>query len=816
MKLKLSAIIALAIASSATVSAADFLTPTIDVISNTPLSGIGISLNKIPSAVQIIKSDSIKKQQSLSIADYMNDNLQGVSVTETQNNPFQPDITYRGYSVTPLLGGQTGMSVYVDGVRVNEPFGDNVNWDLIPLNSIRGISLLPGSNPVFGLNTLAGALSVQTKSGRTDKGVSAEISGGSWGRRNTAAQYGGVSEDGSKDFFISGNYFKEDGWRDHSPSEVKQLFLKTGWQNETTKLDLSYTGADNDMTGNGLMPTEMIGGLGREAIYTKPDQTKNRLSFLNLAGSHWLNKDTMFSANAYYRNSLRKSLNGDINDGYELETGGVATNDADCRSNRVGDADEWCSGTLNKSKLTQKSFGLNGQFAFNQDLMGKKNQFTVGGAYDISSVRFHQTTQYGIINGERGIDPQPYYKSSLSTRMYGNTVTRSIFATDTFSINDNWHLTASARYNNTNIDTADQNSGSDIRSTWYEYTNGTRTATNYAYNSLTAKHSYSRVNPAVGLNFTPNENLTVFAGYNEGTRAPTAMELGCANPLVPCKMPNQMAGDPHLDQIVAKTFDGGLRGKNLANLPLQWNLGAYRSELHDDIQFVGTSSTSNGTGYFTNIDKTRRVGFDMGLGGSYEKLSWNASYGYVDATYQSDIDLTNQVNSSKETVNVSVNGVAAYNSDGSRKTNDVIHVKKGNQLANIPHHQFKLRLQYTPIPDWTIGSSVVAFSDRWVAGNENQKHVDQGDNAGNGKVPGYAIVNLDTTYKMANGWSVFGKATNIFDKDYYTGGMLGQSLFNSSGTFTGTESNTSMMAVGAPRAAWVGLRWDFGGESKKD
>ena len=184
-------------------NAADFLTPTIDVISNTPLSGIGISLNKIPSAVQIIKSDSIKKQQSLSIADYMNDNLQGVSVTETQNNPFQPDITYRGYSVTPLLGGQTGMSVYVDGVRVNEPFGDNVNWDLIPLNSIRGISLLPGSNPVFGLNTLAGALSVQTKSGRTDKGVSAEISGGSWGRRNTAAQYGGVSEDGSKDFFIS-------------------------------------------------------------------------------------------------------------------------------------------------------------------------------------------------------------------------------------------------------------------------------------------------------------------------------------------------------------------------------------------------------------------------------------------------------------------------------------------------------------------------------------------------------------------------------------------------------------------------------------
>ena len=178
----------------------------VEVISTTPLQGVGLPVERIPAAVQTIKSKDLEQQKSTTIADFMNDNLTGVSVNATQNNPFQPDILFRGFTASPLLGTPQGLSVFQDGVRVNEPFGDAVNWDLIPVNAIAGINLIPGSNPVFGLNTLGGSLSVVTKSGRTHQGGVIEMSSGSWGRKNVLGEFGGVSQDGSIDYFISGNY----------------------------------------------------------------------------------------------------------------------------------------------------------------------------------------------------------------------------------------------------------------------------------------------------------------------------------------------------------------------------------------------------------------------------------------------------------------------------------------------------------------------------------------------------------------------------------------------------------------------------------
>ncbi|MDG1820354.1 MAG: TonB-dependent receptor plug domain-containing protein, partial [Methylophilaceae bacterium] len=198
-------------------------TETIEVISTTPLQGVGLPLNRIPSAIQTVKGEEIAEQKSTSIADFMNNNLMGVSVNETQNNPYQPDILFRGFTASPLLGTPQGLSVFIDGVRVNEPFGDAVNWDLIPINAISGMNLIPGSNPIFGLNTLGGAISVVTKNGRTHQGGAIETSFGSWGRKNHMGEFGGVSKDGSIDYFISGNYFDEDGWRDYSPTTVRQL-----------------------------------------------------------------------------------------------------------------------------------------------------------------------------------------------------------------------------------------------------------------------------------------------------------------------------------------------------------------------------------------------------------------------------------------------------------------------------------------------------------------------------------------------------------------------------------------------------------------
>ncbi len=744
--------------------AADAITTDkINVVGTTPLPSLGLPLEQVPAGIQLITGPQLKKQRSVTIADYLQNNIAGVNVNDTQNNPFQPDVSFRGYSASPLLGTPQGLSVYVDGVRVNEPFGDVVSWDLIPVNAIANTSLIPGSNPLFGLNTLGGALSIQTKSGRDNQGAAVEASVGSWGRKTGSVEYGGVSEDGSVDFFITANSFREDGWRDYSPTDVRQLFAKVGWQNETTKLDLSYTGADNDMIGNGLTPSEMLRTLGRKTILTRPDQTRNTLSFLNLTGSHWFNNDVMLSGNVYYRQSRTRTLNGDGNDDVDED----AIDDVGiCGTDINWDIEDSCNGALNRSKSRKDSYGFNTQLSFNQDWFARKNQFIVGLGYDQSKTRFSQYTEYGVVNASRGVDGIGVFnEEDEQVQLTGRTKTYSVFATDTLSLTDLWHLTLSARYNHTRVENTDH-------------------ITPNGDESLSGDHSFNRINPAIGLNFTPTKDWTFYGAYNEGSRAPTAIELGCANPDVPCKLPNAMAGDPPLKQVVAKTYEAGVRG-NLTEA-LRWTASVYRAQNYDDIQFIYANAT-NGMGYFDNVGKTRRMGLDTNLMGNQGDFNWMLGYSYIKATYESDLSLANEVNTS---------------SDG-----DSISVSKGSRLAGIPAHRLKFRGEYAITPKWSVGTNILMFSDQYSHGNENNK--DQGEGA---KLGGYTVVNLDTRYNFGNGWQLFAKAINIFDREYSSGGMLGESYFQANGTFDGGDDHrTSLRAPGAPRAGWIGVRWEFGG-----
>ena len=760
-------------------------TEKIEIISTTPLQGIGLPLEQVPANVQIIKGEELKKQKSLSIADHINQNLTGVSVNETQNNPYQPDVSFHGYTASPLLGTPQGLSIFVDGVRVNEPFGDVVNWDLISTNSINNISLIPGSNPLFGLNTLGGALSVQTKSGRTNPGGAIEAYMGSWGRKAGSAEFGGVTQDGSVDYFISGNVFSEDGWRDYSPSDVGQIFGKIGWQNETTSLNLSYTGADNKLIGNGLLPDDFIHNQGRESILTRPDITDNKLSFFNLNWSHFFNDNTQLSGNAYYRYGRTSTLNGDANDDFDegtvdldasgdIDAGELLAANANCLADV--DSDENCSGAINRTRSKRKGYGFNTQLTFSQDFMQMKNQFIAGIGYDYGKTDFVQSTEYGIVNTTRRIDGVSVFNDlDEQVNLQGVSKTSSLFATDTLSLNPMWHLTLSGRYNYTKVENDDRITA----------------LPNPA--SLTSDQSFHRINPAVGINFTPSKDLTAYASYNEGSRAPTAIELGCANPLVPCRLPNAFAGDPPLNQVVAKTYEGGLRGSLTQDI--KWSFAAYRAQNTDDIQFISAGGGS-GAGFFDNVGKTRRVGFDAAINGNVDRFSWALGYSFVRATYESDFLIASEVNSS------------AQDFDGDGETE--IQVSKGDRLPGIPQHQLKLRAAFDVTPNWNIGTNVFAFSDVYSRGNENNQHDGKG-----AKVAGYAVVNLDTRYNFgSSGWQVFAKANNIFDREYSSGGLLGEHRFDAAtGQFTGNESDSNAFyAVGAPRAGWFGVRYEFGGK----
>jgi outer membrane receptor protein involved in Fe transport len=791
------------IAATSTVYAADkaIKADTVTVYSGTPLPGIGLPLNRVPANIQIADPKGIKNQTGVSIADYMQNNMQGVTISDMTGSPWQPEINFRGYSASSLTGQAQGLSTYIDGVRVNEPFGDVTLWDKIPSFAIDNMQMVPGSNPLFGLNTLGGAIAITTKSGRNNQGAALEYEAGSWGRQRSLAEFGGVSKDGSVDYIIGYQHTTEDGWRKRSPSHLNQLFSKIGWQNETTKLDLTYIGSDNNLIGNGFTPQNLLSG-DRDQIHTRPDFTNNYSHFLALNGSHWFNQDTMLSGNVYYRKSNRKTKNGDLweaevdhTEGLEhYDTFGVCTDSNDC---------ELIGSTLNTSRTTQDTYGATGQMTFNQDWMGKKNQFVVGAGYDYTLLRYKQSERVNVsssgdmdvmsgyiaddtIASSEVFDPSraPTFSGNgvqdprQTTGLTGKQYTARLFATDTLSLNDKWHLNAGASWNFTRVDNVDT-------------LQGPPSVAGDA--SLTAKDSYTRLNPTVGLTHTPNDNVTFFTSYSESSRAPTSIELGCSNPNNPCLLPSAMADDPPLNQVVAKTYEFGGRGNLTENI--RWNAGVYHAMNHDDIQF--RASTINGAGYYQNVGRTKRQGLDFGLAGNVDKFKWNASYSYVRATYDSDVDFVSPSNSSED-------------------ADSIINVKPGDRIPSIPAHQLKLRGQYAVTPDWSIGTNVIGYSDQYVWGNENNQHranaaacADPEDCAqGKGKLGGYFVVNLDTQYNIGSGWKAFAKATNIFDREYNVSGRLAETQFNSAGEF-GNEAKMLGLLPGAPRAAWVGLRYEF-------
>ncbi|MCO5401733.1 TonB-dependent receptor plug domain-containing protein, partial [Ralstonia soli] len=410
--------------------------PTTEVVGSTPIDSIGVPLSQFPANAQRISAKDVREQRSANLADVLNDNLGQVSVSNGSGNPYQNDVNYRGFQVSSLLGVPIGLSVYFDGVRMNEPFGSIVNWDLIPMNAVSSINILPGSNPIFGLNTLGGALVVNTKNGKDNSGTSIDVLGGSFARKAVSFETGGVDAAHDTDYFVAGNFDKQNGFRDHSGSEVKQLFGKVRWHGNdgATQLELSAALADTSLSGTQSLPVDMMSN--RSAAYTWPDTIKNRMALLNLKGSHWLNDNNQLAGSVYYRKANLHNINsnaqlddGCFNDDGSLATtaaGGVTTYKCANKApngttvNAVTNANALALGygrwtnAINTSVVDsathEDTVGSSLQWSNFDNLAGHKNAFTLGGAFDHSRITYDQTTFLArLINYQAVVIPNQEY-----------------------------------------------------------------------------------------------------------------------------------------------------------------------------------------------------------------------------------------------------------------------------------------------------------------------------------------------------------------------------------------------------------------------
>lgn len=737
---------------SAANPAAELEAPTVEVVGTTPLPGLGTPVNQVPNNVQAITGAALRNQQATELSEFLNNNIGSVNVGSGQANSFMPDFNFRGFTGSPLLGVPQGISAFVDGVRINEAFGDTINWDLIPEAAISTINLVPGSNPVFGLNTLGGALSVNTKSGKEYPGGAVTLQGGSWGRINGTVEYG--AQKGNWDFFVAGNVLSEDGWREHSSSKLNQLFGKIGYETSTFDADLSYAFADNRLEGTQTSPLSML-RVDPEMAYTYPDITKNKLDFLNLKLSRVLGDNQILGGNVYYRHLRTNNFSSNTNDEFDGTAPGNLCNGST--------PDTECAASNDKSRINTNGFGGTLQYTLLSKLGERDNRLTVGASYDGGRTHFVQDTQGAVLSADRGTIGATEFERD--TDVDTNNDYFGLFATDTLALTSNTFLTLSGRYNHAKVKLSD-NIGT----------------------ALNGNHTFNRFNPAVGLNWNPSAMFNTWLGYNEGMRAPSPVELTCADPGAPCKLPNAFLADPPLKPVVSKTFELGTRGAITNNL--SYTASAYRTTLRDDIQFV--SENGGGLGYFQNVGKTRRQGLELGLDARFDKLTLRAAYGYINAKFLTGFSESNPTNSTS----------IDTNSDGEP---DTVVVRGGDTMPGIPKHNFKIRADYAVTPTVNVGLNVVFASNQFARGDENNQDA-------NGKIPSYTVVNLDARWNITRQWQVFGRINNLFDKDYAVSGVVGRNFFlGQNFTFDpATAENEQFRTPGAPRAFFVGVRYEFG------
>jgi iron complex outermembrane receptor protein len=380
---------------------------------------------------------------------------------------------------------------------------------------------------------------------------------------------------------------------------------------------------------------------------------------------------------------------------------------------------------------TTRTLGLGGSLQATVDYpIGElKNVANLGVSFDHGNTRFSNSNQLGDLvylnppGTTTTLDGLYLGGSDYNIRLDAVNRYYGVFFTDTLSLTNSLSLTAAARYNHAWIRLSDRFGG-----------------------TLDGTHAYDRVNPSIGLTYQATSALNFYVSYSEANRIPTAAELSCADPTQPCKFPLSFISDPDLHQVIARTIELGVRGHAASgkDFNLDWVADVYRTRNRDDILFV-SSGALLGSGYFTNAGDTQRLGAEFALDGSWDKLDFHANYGFVRATFESNLT------------------VVSGNNPGA-DANGNIAIQPGDRLPEVPLHTGKLGVGYTLPWGVHVGLDAVGVSSRYLRGDEANLQT---------PLPGYAIVNARASWEMTHSLSFFFDGENIFDHQYSSFGQYG-------------------------------------------
>jgi iron complex outermembrane receptor protein len=712
-----------------------------------PSSDIGLDADKVPGSLQSFNADQIGAQHGATLEDALGTQAAGVSLSDVQGNAMFQNLRYHGFDASPLQGTPQGMAVYQNGMRLNEAFGDTVNWDAIPATAIARMDLW-SSNPVFGLNALGGSVNILMKDGFTWQGMEASLQGGSYGHGMATIQYG--ADNGAFSFYTAVEGVTDAGWRFHSQSNIGRLYADAGWRSGVSEIHLTASGAGTMLGVVGPTPFDLT-ERNPHSVYTYPQTTQNTVGNLTLSGKTRLGDNWQLEASAYLRSLKQRHVDGNDADFERCSasssfSGQLCLEDDDFPApspkttafrnqfavlNQNGASIPFTAntvyGTVDRTATDSTTKGVTLQLTGNAPLFGLGNYITAGFSFDGSGIGFRSTSTLGRIfpNLDVAVDPTLAGSGSIvhtngnlgyapvnlgaTTNYYG------FYAVDALDITDALTLTAGLRVNAADIDTRDRSG---------------------VAGELNGTHGYGHVNPLAGLTYKVMDGISLFGGYSEANRAPTPLELDCANPALPCLLEGSLVADPSLKQVVSHTYQAGLRGQTrgiLGDDRLEWSASLFRTDSDNDI--VALASAIQGHGYFANVPSTRRQGVD--LTAHYTAHSWSAyaSYSYLDATYQ-------------------FSGALASPNNPDADDDGNVAVTPGRHIPLNPTHSIRAGGDVDVLEGWSVGAELSYTGSQYFDGDPANT---------NAKLPSTVVVNLRSSYALDNDWQLFGVIDNLFD-----------------------------------------------------
>jgi iron complex outermembrane receptor protein len=726
---------------------------------------INFTQDLTPSNNTRIDAKEIARTGSPAAADTLQRLVPGVDIQGATGNMLSPDVVFRGFVSSPVQGTPQGLAVYQNGVRVNEAFGDTMHWDMLPTFAILSMDMI-SNNPAFGLNALGGAVNIRMRDGFNTQGGRLEVSGGSYGRIQGAIDYG--KQVGDFAFYGALEGVQDGGFRQFGASTIRRFYGDLGYRANGNEYHLSAGLADNLFGASGPAPIQLL-EQDWSGVYTTPQTSHTQMGQIALSGSFAFSPTWSLSTNAYVRRYVQHTVDGNPTNAQPCDDPTLLCyNDDDTPANGLNRQQlnnpfpsNAVLGEIDRSSILTTSAGASAQLSNSGTLFGFKNHATFGASFDYGTTNYSATAELGVVAPNYVvIGSGTYLGPSGDPVAIGpvsvNSINRyfGINALDAIDLTDKLTLSAGARFNLASISLADQLGG-----------------------DVNGESQYSHINPVVGLTYKLTPDLLVYGSYAESNRAPTPLELGCANPQQPCIMAAFLVSDPPLQQVVAQTFEAGFRGQQvLANDwgAVGWKAGVYRTLSTNDILNI-PSPTQQGFGYFANVGDTLRQGVEAQLNYRKGPFTLRATYAYIDATFRNYLTLGSN--------------------SPSADANGNIFVVPGDQLPMVPRQRGKVSL------DWVINSRARIGADILITGPQRYS----GD-ASNQQpmLPGYATVSLNGAYKITHNLEAFAIANNLFNHRYYTfGGYFetGQ-LFQA---FTNPES----VVPAQPLSVYAGLRMTF-------